>query len=176
MSNLNFLNGEISIIKIIMILYLFIFANILSTKINEKIIYKINENNILKHIIGLITIGIILSLLYNLSNNELLLYSILIYFVFLLSTKMSKDLVIIMIIVLSALYFYDYFVETKINQVQNDIILDNNNKNILIQNNKNIKKNITLFTIIIVILGSLLYENKKINQYGGEFTLTKFLD
>jgi hypothetical protein len=168
--------NNISVIKILMILYLFIFTNVLSTKINEKIIYKLNQNFILKHIIGLITIGILLSLVYNLSGLELLKFSILIYFIFLLSTKMSSDLIIITIVILSGLYFYDHFNEKKINQVKSDNIINNDKKNIILNNKNNIRKNITLFTIVLVIIGSLLYEDKKVSQYGGSFSLMKFLN
>ncbi len=90
--NLKIFNGDISIVKILMILYLIVFTNTLTVKFSEKLLYKINENIILKHIIGLITISIVLSLLYSLEGKDLILYSILIYFVFLLSTKMSSNL------------------------------------------------------------------------------------
>lgn len=174
--NLKFLNGEISIIKILMILYIIVFTNILTLKFGEKLLYKINENIILKHIIGLITIGIILSLIYSLEGKDLILYSLLIYFVFLLSTKMSSELLIIVIILLAGLYFYDYFNDKKINQLNNDDNVSNDIKNNIITNKKNNKRNITLMTLFIVICGSLIYENKKVSQYGGSFSLNKFLN
>ena len=104
--NLKFLNGDISIVKILMILYLIVFTNTLTVKFSEKLLYKINQNVILKHIVGLITIGVVLSLLYSLEGKDLILYSLLIYFAFLLSTKMSSDLLIIAIVILSGLYFF----------------------------------------------------------------------
>lgn len=174
--NLKFLNGDISILKILMILYLIVFTNTLTVKFGEKLLYKINENIILKHIVGLITIGIILSLIYSLEGKDLILYSILIYFVFLLSTKMSSDLLIIAIVVLAGLYFFDYFNDKKINQINNDNNLSNEIKNNIIVNKKNNKRNITLMTLFVVVCGSLIYENKKVGQYGGSFSLNKFLN
>ena len=176
LESLNFLNGDISIIKILSILYLFIFANVLSQKINEKIAYKLNENILLKHIIGLITIGIILSLIYDLSQKDLIFYSILIYFIFLLSTKISSQLIGVVIIILSGVYFYDYFMDSKINQVKNDNLIDINKKNSIITDKKNKKRNITLFMILVVVAGSLLYENEKVNQLGGSFSFNKFIN
>jgi len=174
--NLKFLNGEISIIKILMILYLIVFTNTLTVKFGEKLLYKINENIILKHIIGLITIGIILSLLYSLEGKDLILYSLLIYFAFLLSTKMSSDLLIIAIVILAGLYFFDYFNDKKINQLNNDNNVSKEIKNNIIKNKKNNKRNITLMTLFVVVCGSLIYENKKVGQYGGSFNLDKFLN
>jgi len=174
--NLKFLNGDISIIKILMILYLIIFTNTFAIKFSEKLLYKINENIILKHIIGLITISIVLSLLYSLEGKDLILYSLLIYFVFLLSTKMSSDLLIIVIVLLTGLYLFDYFNDKKINQINNDNNISKDIKNNIITNKKNNKRNITLMTLFIIVCGSLIYENKKVGQYGGSYSLHKFLN
>lgn len=174
--NLKLINGEISIVKILIILYLIVFTNTLTVKFGEKLLYKINENIILKHIIGLITIGIILSLLYSLEGKDLILYSLLIYFAFLLSTKMSSDLLIIAIVILAGLYFFDYFNDKKINQLNNDNNVSKEIKNNIITNKKNNKRNITLMTLFVVVCGSLIYENKKVGQYGGSFNLDKFLN
>ena len=163
--NLKLINGEISIVKILIILYLIVFTNTLTVKFGEKLLYKINENIILKHIIGLITIGIILSLLYSLEGKDLILYSLLIYFAFLLSTKMSSDLLIIAIVILAVLYFFDYFNDKKINQLNNDNNVSKEIKNNIITNKKNNKRNITLMTLFVVVCGSLIYENKKVGQY-----------
>jgi hypothetical protein len=174
--NFKILNGDISLIKIIMILYLIVFTNTITMKFSNKILNNINQNILLKHIVGLITISIILSLLYNLEGKDLIMYSIIIYVVFLLSTKIPTNFVIIFIIILSGLYFFNYFNDKKIIQINNDSSVNDDLKNNIIQNKKNFNKNITLFTLFIVIGGSLLYENKKINQYGGKFTLNQFLN
>lgn len=174
--NLKILNGDISIVKILMILYLIIFTNILTVKFSEKLLYKINENIILKHIIGLITISIILSLLYSLEGKDLILYSLSIYFVFLLSTKMSSNLLIIVIIILSGFYFFDYLNDNKINEINNDNNVSKDIKNNIITSKIKNKRNITLMTLFIIVSGSLFYENKKIDQYGGLFSINEFLN
>ncbi len=176
LENFNFLNGEVSIIRIIMIIYLFILANTLSSRVSEKIMYKLNERYILKHFIGVITIGILLSLVYSLNYKDLIFYSLLIYFIFLLSTKISSELIVMIVTILGGLYFYDYFIDSKISQVHNDKIIDNYKKNMIIADKKDKKKNISLFMIAIIICGSLLYENKKQGQFGGNFSMWRFLN
>ena len=64
--------NNISISKTLMILYLIIFTNIISHKISDKIYQRVESNLIIKHIIGLITVGVILSLLYTLNYKELI--------------------------------------------------------------------------------------------------------
>lgn len=174
--NLKFLSGDVSIIKILMILYLIIFTNVISNKFSEKITNKINETIVLKHVIGLITIGIILSLLHSFDGKELLLYSIMIYFVFLLSTKISTDYIITFVVILSGLYFFDYFNNKKIHQISIDENISTDIKNKIFNNKKNNKKYITMLTIFTAICGSLMYENRKVHQYGGNFSLNKFLN
>ena len=54
------LNNDISVIKLVMILYLFVFENVISTKINTKLVERIEKNLMIKHIVVLITIGVLL--------------------------------------------------------------------------------------------------------------------
>jgi len=115
------LNNDISVVKLVMILYLFIFANIISTKINTKIVDRIEQNIIVKHIVGLITVGVLLSLVYNsIPLKDLILYSVIIYVVFLLSTKISKNYVLLGLLVLVGVYFLSTETENRIKSVKKD--------------------------------------------------------
>lgn len=175
--NLSFLNGNISIIKIIMILYLFVFANIISSKINKKIVDNINESFIVKHLVGIITIAVLLSLLYdNLNIIKLLFYSITIYFVFLLSTKVSTKYVAIPAIILLGIYFINYFNDNKLKDIKNDKSIDFEKKENMINiiQNKNI--HMTLFYIVAVAIGAFFYDENKSIQFGGSYSLVKLLD
>lgn len=176
LKNFKLLNGEISVVKVLMLLYLLIMTNIMSKNINNKIELIIKNNKYLKHLLGLITLSILLSLIYNLSDTDLILYSIVLYFVFLLSTKISSKYIIILLLLLSIIYFYDYFNEKKIKEIKIDTILNENEKNTIIENKKINTRNITISVLSVIICGSLLYENKKINQFGGNFELNNFLN
>lgn len=168
--------SNISIMKSLMIIYLIIFTNVISNKISNKIYQRIEKNLIIKHIIGLITIGVILSLLYQLNHKELILYSIVIYFVFLLSTKISSNLIFLAIMVLSGVYFVDYFNQNKLNDIKSDKSIDAENKEKIINELEKKSKHMTIFYVISVILGSLLYDEKKAVQMGGSYSLMKLLD
>ncbi len=176
LENFKLLNGEISVIKVLMLFYLLITMNIMSKNINNKIETIIKDNIYLKHLLGLITVMILLSLIYNLTSTDLILYSIILYFVFLLSTKISSKYVIVLLLILAVIYFYDYFNEKKIKEIQIDTILNKNEKNNIIENKKINSRNVTIGTIFVILCCSLLYENKKINQFGGDFELNKFLN
>lgn len=160
-----------------MILYLFVFANIISSKINKKIVDNINESFIVKHLVGIITIAVLLSLLYdNLNITKLLFYSITIYFVFLLSTKISTKYVAITAIILFGIYFINYFNDNKLKDIKNDKSIDFKKKENVIDiiQNKNI--HMTLFYIVAVAIGAFFYDENKAIQFGGSYSLVKLLD
>jgi len=170
-------NQDISIIKTIMIMYLFIFANVISTKINTKIIERIEENIIIKHIIGLITVGVILSLVYkNLCPKRIITYSIIIYFIFILSTKVPKKYILLSVILLMGFYFMNYFTENKLYNIKKDKSINLKNKENSINHLEKKCNTMTFVYIFAILAGSLLYDEKKYNQYGGSYSLSKFLN
>ena len=171
------LNNDISIVKLVMILYLFVFANVISTKVNTKIIDRIEKNTMVKHIVGLITVGVLLSLVYNsIPLKDLILYSVIIYVVFLLSTKISKNYVLLGLLVLVGVYFLSSETENRINGIKNDQSLHITDKTKLIKHLEKKNNKITYFYIFAVVIGSLMYDEKKYTQMGGSYDLMKFLN
>lgn len=168
--------NDISIMKTIMMFYLLIFTSVISDKIKNKISMRVEENLIIKHIIGLITVGVLLSMVYQLDIKELILYSLVIYSIFLLSTKISSNYVLLAILVSSGIYFMDYFNQNKLKNIKIDQSIDSKNKEIIMDNLHKKSKHITIFYIGAVILGSLLYDEKKYKQFGGSYSLLKELN
>ena len=171
------LNNDISVIKLVMILYLFVFANVISTKINTKLVERIEKNVMIKHIVGLITIGVLLSLVYNsIPLKDLILYSIIIYVVFLLSTKISKNYVLLGLLLLVGVYFLSAESENRIKGIKNDQSINIDEKVKLIKHLEGKNNKITYFYIFAVVIGSLMYDEKKNVQMGGSYDLMKFLN
>jgi hypothetical protein len=171
------LNNDISVIKLVMILYLFVFANVISTKINTKIIYRIENNVMIKHIVGLITIGVLLSLVYSsIPLKDLILYSLIIYVVFILSTKISKNYVLLALLLLVGVYFLSAETENRIKGIKNDQSIHITEKSKLITHLESKNNKITYFYIFAVVIGSLMYDEKKFVQMGGSYDLVNFLN
>jgi len=171
------INNDISLVKIIMLIYLFVFINNISTNINRKLVNTINNNIVLKHIIGIISISVMLSLLYkDLSIKELIVYSLSIYFIYILSTKISTCYLLVGLLVLICFYFADYINQNKYNRIKLDKALDIETKTNLIKKIENNHKYLTLFYIGAVVIGALMYDEKKHNQFGYSYTIIKFLD
>jgi len=170
------INLNISPIKILMLFYLLLMSNLITQKLNKHIIEKLNNNKLLQHIVGFITILVILCLVYNNMNiYDMVIYTFVIYFVFILSTKLNQNVLLFSILLLVLFFLKEYYNNNKINLIIKDNSIDGMVKESKI---KQIEKENITFNIIyglVVIGGSLLYDNKKYKQYGGNYTLIKFL-
>ena len=122
-------NSNISPIKILSLLYILLMSNILCTKINKHLIEYLHSNAIAKHILGFITIIVLITIVYkNLDIRELLFYSVIIYVLFVLATKCIYQVNIIVLGLLFVLYIYNYFTENKMNNIKYSQI-DDKDKN-----------------------------------------------
>ena len=171
------ININVSPLKVLMFFYLLMISNLLSTKLNAHLIENINNNKILKHILIFSTIMVLLTIIYqDLNLNNLIIYTFIIYFVFILSTKINKNYIIALMILLAIFYLKDYYNKQK----KNIIYRDNNiNGNIKEEKIEKINKQNVIMNIIFglsVISGALLYDNKKYIQYGGNYSLHKFFN
>jgi len=170
------INLNISPIKILMLFYLLLMSNLITQKINKHIIEKLNNNKLLQHIVGIITILVILCLVYdNMNIYDMVIYTFVIYFVFVLSTKLNQNVLLFSIMLLILFFLKEYYNNNKINLIIKDNSIDGIQKEIRIKQIE--KENITLNVIygLVVIGGALLYDDKKYKQYGGNYTLKKFL-
>lgn len=170
------INLNISPIKILMLFYLLLMSNLITQKLNKHIIEKLNNNKFLQHILGIITILVILCLVYdNMNIYDMVIYTFVIYFVFVLSTKLNQNVLLFSIMLLILFFLKEYYNNNKINLIIKDNSIDGIQKEIKIKQIE--KENITLNVIygLVVIGGALLYDDKKYKQYGGNYTLKKFL-
>lgn len=171
------INITVSPLKILMLLYLLLISNLITTKLNAHLIEHIQSNQILQHIICFSIIIVLFTLIYkDLNLYDLVIYSFITYFIFILSTKLNKNLVFGVLLLLGLFFIKDYYLNQKINLLKLD-----NNINGIIKEQKIYeirKQNISLNVILglVVIGGALLYDNKKFNQYGSSYSLKTFFN
>jgi hypothetical protein len=137
----------------------------------------IENNSIIKHITIFIAISVIISLIYNgLPITELLFYSFIVYIVYILSIKLDKKYVLIFGLLLIVIYFVDYYNRHKIQIIKQDKNINLKNKDKEIESIQ--RKNILIMGLfaVLVIAGSLKYDDKKSVQYGSGYTISKFLN
>ena len=166
------INSDISIIKILMLLILIKVISMDNTNLSNVI----KNNMIAKHITLIISINVLLSIIYkNISIDQMLFYSIIIYIIYLLSIKIDKKYVLIYGLLLSVLYFIDHYNREKINLIKHDKNIVHNKKEEIIRNISK-KNNILLVSYILLIIGtSIIYDDKQFEQHGGNYSILNYI-
>ena len=119
------INLNISPVKVLMLFYLLIMANFITSKLNKHLIEHINNNKITQHLLGIITILVILCLIYNDMNvYDMIIYTFVIYFVFVLSTKLNQNVLYVSLTLLLLFFIKEYYNNKKINLIIKDENID----------------------------------------------------
>ena len=166
--------NHISLTKILFIFYLLMMTT--SNKLISKQMQEyINDNRYIQHVLGFLTMIVLITLISNVEMRTAIIYALIGYIWFIFSTKLDIHWNIIILILL----FVGYMFENKINLEEQNIRTDNNLtielKDQLIKDNLN-KKNIFVGSIILVtIFGTLLYSKKKHVQYGGNYDIFTYM-
>jgi hypothetical protein len=171
------INLAISPLKILMLFYLLLVSNLITNKLNAHLIEDIKSNSIIQHIMVFTTILVLFALLYtDLNLYDMIIYTFITYFIFILSTKLNKNVVYGVLLLLGLFFIKNYYNNQKINILKIDPTINGNIKEQKI--NKIREQNITLNVILglVVIGGALFYDKKKYNQYGGRYSLKTFFN
>lgn len=169
--------SDLSFSKIMLLFYIFTTSSALFPLLSKQLKNLLENDRIAQHTVGVTTLLSIIILLSNgeLSINKTVIYSLLGYILFVLSTKMDIQFVIIIISSLVMLSLYQNTIQNENNLLLKDDNLTNEEKKNII---KDKEKKIFLYLIgilITIIIGTTLYSNKKEGQYGGGYDLMNFL-
>lgn len=170
-------NGQqMSITKILLIFYLIIGNNYTKHLFSGQLNDFITNNRLVQHLIGYITIFVLISEISDMSEIDMMIYyTTLIYLWFIFSTKLDITWSVVIFVLLFLGYLYEKRLIIREKEVQEDGVIDNDKKKELISDNLRKRLTIILPILLITILGTFLYGNKKLLQYGGSFDLDKFL-
>lgn len=165
-----------SFIKPLLYFYMAIGVTLIGDLYSGQLVDFIKNNRYAKHIIGLSVILLLTSDVAKISDPlTLAFYSSLIYFIFLMTTKMDLhwSMAIIMLLIIG--YIYENGTLTKeIDSINDKTLQDKDIANINKYHDK-MKTIIIISIILITIIGTFCYFNKKQHQYGGSFDLDKFM-
>jgi|SaaInlStandDraft_4_1057021.scaffolds.fasta_scaffold03343_5 hypothetical protein len=166
-----------SITKNLLLFYLLINSSLLQPLLSKQWVETVQENRIIKHILGLTTIFTLILLMSDGSDDyaSMVAVAALGYVWFLFSTKMDIHLNIIIIMLLLGSVIYDSKTKKENNQIEDDKnITDHMKDSLIAQNDKNGKY--VMFGIMgIIVSFMLLYSNKKEVQHGGGYSAVNFL-
>ena len=169
---------KISIPNIIFLYYLFIANNYTDNLISGQLQDFLRTNRIAKHIIGFISILVLLNLTGDKDKRDYMQTfgrAFIIYLIFLVSTKLDLKWNLILIGGLILSYLYEQHLNFRIGETEIDETLTNIYKNSKIKSF--LSQKYLIFGLILggISIGAYSYYNKKETQFGGAFDDVKFL-
>jgi len=168
---------EMSLSKIILLFYILASSTALFPLLSKQLKTVLEENRIAQHILGITTMLALIILISDgkFSTQRIIMYTTIGYIWFVFSTKLELQWNIIIIGALAVFILYQDMTKHKDIKIQDDKNIEEAKKEYLQKNNKEYYIYITIALILLTIGGTMLYSNKKVEQYGGKYDLTNFL-
>jgi hypothetical protein len=167
---------DISVIKPLVIFYLIIANNYTGNLFAGQLKDYVVENRFAQHIIAFITLLVLINLYSDINNiNKSLSYTGGIYLWFILTTKLDLHWNIMLTVLLLVGYMNENRMLDKEKNVNDDENIPKNIKNKIFNKNKQIRSCVVVGSLLVTLLGTYEYYNKKTVQYGGNFDPIKYL-
>lgn len=167
---------QTNIISVLLVFYLLIASGCTENLMAKQMREFIKENRMAQHVIGFLTLLVLISMIGGITDiKNALIYTLIGYIWFLFSTKLDVQWNMIILLLLSLGYMYENMINQKENEIINDPILSDAHKKEIISNNENKKIWVIGILFIVTIVGTLAYSYKKHNQYGGEYDFGTFI-
>lgn len=165
-----------STITILLFFYLILASNFTDNLFSKQLQAVFHENRYAQHLIAFTMLLTIIMIIGKVASIEMgILYAILGYAWFILTTKLDIQWSITLILLLLFGFIYESKLNENIRITQNDIVLSDEEKQKLINTYKTREKYLIGGIIGITVIGACLYANKKTEQYGGGFDIMTFI-
>ena len=175
--NLNYMGrSTISMSKAVLLLYLIISNNYTNELLSGQFTEFIKSNRYAQHFIGYMTMLVLINMVGGVSDPQMAaLYSLIGYLWFIFTTKLdlSWNLLIIGVMVIALLY--ENTMMNKEIQSYDDQALEEVDRKKIRNRHSRLKTIVVTSILVITIIGTALYFNKKQVQYGGNFSGMKYV-
>jgi small basic protein len=173
---MNLKEQSISPVSIMLFIHIIALSNFFHSELSNGFKNYIENNIVAKQLIIFLTILTIISQIY--SNQTLwtnLFITIIIYFLLLFVTHSGYKFHVGIFVLLAICHLYQNKVKEKQKLELSDPNLNKEYKENIIKNNFNKEKIIYGLIIVLIIGGTIHYEQNKIKQFGKKFSLVKLL-
>lgn len=164
-----------TVLTALLIVYFIIAINSTKDLFSGQLTDFIKSNRVTQHLIGFVTVTIILRYISNLeSTMNILAVSLFIYLWFILTTKLDLEWNLLIIIILLAAFYYQTTLNNYEHVVDDPSLSYKSKKNIVKKNNST--KLMFFYALLAVTgVGTSLYAYKKYNQYGPDFNIFTYI-
>ena len=159
--------------EIIILFFVFYLFNIITQNktISHQMSNIMTNNRIFQHVITFIMLFVLLSLNKKTTLLNDIVYSLFIYILYILSTKLDFCWSVLILVLL-----FGYYVYYTYNDIDyDDKNIDDNIKKKYVEKKDLYKKYFMGLLIIVVLCGTLFYNNRKTQQYGGNYDIYKYI-
>jgi hypothetical protein len=169
-------DSNMMLTRVLLIFYIIIASNFTDNLVSKQLKTFVQENRFAQHLIGFIMMLSFVILIGGVTNIEKgILYAVIGYMWFIFTTKLDIQWNIIIIILLLFGFIYETKLSEKEMEILNDASLTENQKNIIINDQQKYKIYTVIAIIATTVIGTFLYTNKKVVQYGGSYDIITFL-
>jgi hypothetical protein len=163
-----------SIISALLIFYIVVLNCFNHNLVAKQVKTFINENRYAQHIISYIMLLTIILLLTKLNIIMTILYSVVAYLLYILTTKLDIQINIIIFICLLLGFLYEHIYTKKEIELKDDSSLNYDEKQKILEDANKNQTIIILITFLVTLGGSFIYFNRKQLQYTNSFSFSKF--
>lgn len=172
-----------SIGRIILLTYIIISSSYCVNLFSNGLKEALENNKYAQHIILILLIMALMICFGNpfsvevTSNQQIniVIMSLLVYVWFIMTTKLDLAWNIGILILLTIYFLYESKQVSDYNMVKSDSLVEANKKNQILDTYVNTQKYVLMIIFGVTIVGTLIYANEKKEQYGGGFSIDKFL-
>jgi hypothetical protein len=161
---------SISLVTLLMLFYVLITLGDTADIISKQTKELIHSNRYIQHVLGFMTLFILITLIVDdIDTRVAVAYALLGYLFFIFTTKLDAHWNIIILVLLFIGYGIEHSFKYRLKEVDNDKTISNGTKNEIHDEIRHYKNWIVGTVLIITIIGTLFYSNKKAEQYGGGY-------
>lgn len=172
-----------SVGRIILLTYIIIASGYCTNIFSNGLRNAIEDNKFAQHIILILLIMALMICFGNpfgveITSNQqinIVIMSLLVYVWFIMTTKLDLAWNIGILILLTIYFLYESKQISDYKTVSSDLTLDVNRKKQILDTYISTQKYLLIGIFGVTIIGTLVYANEKQDQYGGGFSIDKFI-
>lgn len=167
---------SLGVSKILLLFVLLISSPNSGALLSKQMKEYISDNRYVQHILAFLMLLVVIDISYpSIEFYYLIIYSIVVYVLFLLTTKMDLHWNIVIFLLLFVLFIYENKLDHDQMNMMDDDNLDDTKKEEIRKKNMYFRYAVFTLIIFLIVLGSFFYNNRKMVQYGGGYDPFKYL-
>lgn len=172
----NIKSNHTSIAKVLLVFYVLIASSCTDGLMAKQMREYIKDNKFMQHIIGFLTMIILVSMIGGVvDTRSIIQYALIGYVWFVFSTKLDIHWNIIILSLLFIGFMYENSIEVRETEMRNDESLNDIEKQKILSEDIQVRNWIVGGIIIVTIIGTVFYSHKKHEQYGGGYDVFAYM-